>query len=106
MRYRFMRVLVFFDLPMETYEDKRQYRKFRELLLKNGFIMMQKSVYYKIALNLQIADSIKNAIKCNLPKNGIVQLISVTEKQFASIEYLLGEKSIDIEDSDSRLVEV
>lgn len=101
-----MRVLVFFDLPVETYEDKRQYRVFREFLVKNGFIMMQKSIYYKIALNPQIANSIKTVVKQNLPKNGVVQLLCVTEKQFASIDYLLGDKNTDIVDSENRLVEL
>lgn len=59
MSYRFMRVLVFFDLPMDSFNDKREYRQFRDYLLKNGFIMMQKSVYYKIVLNPIVMDSIK-----------------------------------------------
>ena len=44
MSYRFMRIIVFFDLPTETLEDKREYRKFRKMLIENGFVMMQESV--------------------------------------------------------------
>ena len=44
MSYRFMRVLVFFDLPTETETDRRNYRQFRRGLLKSGFFMMQESV--------------------------------------------------------------
>lgn len=40
MSYRFMRVLVFFDLPVQTSEDMKNYRLFRKTLLKNGFFMM------------------------------------------------------------------
>ena len=47
MSYRFMRILVMFDLPTETSEERRDYRKFRKNLIKNGFIMMQESVYVK-----------------------------------------------------------
>ena len=39
MSYRFMRVLVFFDLPVVTGENKREYRRFRKYLLKNGFLL-------------------------------------------------------------------
>lgn len=46
-----MRVLVFFDLPVETGAQKREYVKFRKLLLKSGFLMLQESVYCKLALN-------------------------------------------------------
>ena len=49
-----MRVVVFFDLPTETAEERRDYRRFRAALLKNGFFMMQESVYSKIILNSNI----------------------------------------------------
>ena len=43
-----MRVLVFFDLPVITTENRREYRMFRNYLLKNGFLMLQESVYCRI----------------------------------------------------------
>ena len=46
-----MRILVFFDLPTETSKDRKIYSKFRKFLIKEGFIMMQESVYSKLALN-------------------------------------------------------
>ena len=42
-----MRVIVFFDLPTQTLEDKREYRKFRKFLIKKGVLMIQESVYYR-----------------------------------------------------------
>ena len=38
MSYRYMRILVFFDLPVTTAEDRRVYQSFRKYLIKNGFI--------------------------------------------------------------------
>lgn len=49
MSYRFMRVIVFFDLPTETNAQRREYTRFRKKLLKSGFLMMQESVYSKLA---------------------------------------------------------
>ena len=46
-----MRVMVFFDLPVESTPQRKEYSKFRKFLLKEGFIMMQKSVYSKVTLN-------------------------------------------------------
>lgn len=46
-----MRVIVFFDLPMGSISEKRIYTKFRRFLIKNGFLMIQESVYSKLALN-------------------------------------------------------
>ena len=47
MIYDFMRLILFFDLPVVSKEDRRIYATFRKYLIKNGYIMMQYSVYYK-----------------------------------------------------------
>lgn len=99
-----MRVIVFFDLPTETGDDKRQYRKFRKFLIKKGFLMMQESVYCKLALNTTVADSIVQAVKANKPETGLVQLLVITEKQFSRMEFIVGTSQNDILDSDERIV--
>ena len=63
-----MRVIVFFDLPTQTLEDKREYRKFRKFLIKKGFLMMQESVYCRLVLNQTVASAVVTAIKNNKPK--------------------------------------
>lgn len=104
MNYRYMRVIVFFDLPTETGEDKRQYRKFRKFLIQKGFLMMQESVYCKLALNTTVADAIVQAVKMNKPNSGLVQLLVITEKQYARMEFVIGSSKNDIIDTDERLV--
>lgn len=99
-----MRVMVFFDLPMLTLENKRDYREFRKFLIKKGFLMMQESVYCKIALNQTVASTLVQAVKKNKPKDGLVQLLVITEKQFSKMEYICGEKQSVVIDSDERLV--
>ncbi len=99
-----MRVLVFFDLPVETSENRRNYRKFRKFLIKNGFIMMQESVYAKLALNSTQVDQIISDIKKERPPDGIVQILSVTEKQFSKMQIISGEMNTDIVNSDERLL--
>ena len=49
MSYRYMRIMVLFDLPVLTEKQRRDYREFRKYLLKAGFFMMQESVYYKLS---------------------------------------------------------
>lgn len=97
-----MRILVLFDLPITTLENKRSL--FRKYLLKNGFMMMQESVYCKIALNAIAADAIIKKVKLNLPQEGLVQLLTVTERQFSRMEVLVGEAHNDVLNSDERLV--
>lgn len=104
MSYRYMRVVVFFDLPTVTSDDKREYRAFRKFLIKKGFLMIQESVYAKIALNQTVAMNIEKSVRENKPKSGLVQMLTVTEKQFAKMEYVVGEKQSNIIDSDERLV--
>lgn len=104
MTYRFMRVIVFFDLPTVTMEERREYAKFRKYLVKSGFIMMQESVYSKLAQNATVADSIISNVKKNKPPEGLVQLISITEKQFQKMEYIIGSSNSEVLDTDERLV--
>lgn len=99
-----MRIIVFFDLPTETANDRKIYSKFRKLLINEGFIMLQESVYAKLALNNSIVKSIKDKIYKNKPPKGIVQLLVITEKQFSQIEYVIGEGRNDILDNTERFI--
>lgn len=99
-----MRIIVFFDLPTETKEDLRNYRRFRKSLIKKGFCMMQESVYSKIALNPTVLKSHVDAVKSIAPESGIIQILTVTERQFARMEYISGGKKSCIIDNDSRLI--
>ena len=99
-----MRVIVLFDLPSVTLTEKREYRRFRDFLLKNGFLMMQESVYTKLALNGTAANSIMQNVRKNKPSSGLVQMIAVTEKQFAHMESVVGRVSSSVLNSDERLV--
>lgn len=99
-----MRMIVFFDLPTDTADDRRNYRKFRTGLIKNGFIMMQESVYCKLLMNSTADQSVREAIRKLRPPKGIVQMMTVTEKQFSKIEYLTGKFHSDIISSDERMI--
>ena len=99
-----MRVLVFFDLPVITEENKREYWKFRKFLLKNGFLMLQESVYCKLALNSTAVRTIVDNVHKNKPEEGLVQLLTVTEKQYAKMDIIIGDIKNEVLDSDERLV--
>ncbi len=99
-----MRILVMFDLPVTTAAERRAYTLFRKYLLKNGFLMLQESVYCKIAQNPVAADSVIDALRKNKPPTGLVQLLRVTEKQYAKMEYIAGESQLDVLNDDRRLV--
>ena len=99
-----MRVLVFFDLPVITDENRRAYRNFRKFLLKNGFVMLQESVYSKLALNTTAVNALVDNVHKNKPEEGLVQVLKITEKQFGKIEFIVGTKKSEILDTDERVV--
>lgn len=99
-----MRVLVMFDLPTETAENRRNYTKFRKYLIKSGFMMMQQSVYVRLALNQTNAKGMIDSVKKNKPSEGLVQILTITEKQYSKMEIISGEYSNATVDTDERLL--
>ena len=104
MRNRIMRTIIFFDLPNVYTNDKRNYTKFRRFLINEGFIMMQESVYSKLMMNSQQIQLLIQRIKRNAPKKGTIQVLNVTENQYAQIEYIIGSNNTKILDNEERLV--
>lgn len=104
MSYRYMRQLLFFDLPTQTAENRKAYAKFRKFLISEGWVMLQYSVYSKLTLNNTQANTVKSRVLKNKPKEGHVVILKVTEKQFASMDYILGERNQTVANSDARVV--
>lgn len=103
-RDRVMRLIIFFDLPHVYNNDIRNYNRFRKFLINEGFIMMQESVYSKLALNsVQINLIMKKVIK-NSPDKGIIEGLVVTERQYANINYIVGHPISKIIDSEDRMI--
>ena len=99
-----MRVLVMFDLPVGSSEQRKEYTRFRKFLIKNGFLMMQESIYCKLALNATVVNAIKEQVYKNKPKEGLVQLLAITEKQYERMELIVGSAQKEVLESDERLV--
>lgn len=99
-----MRTIVFFDLPNVYSSDKRNYFLFRKFLLNEGFLMLQESVYSKIILSSQQMKYLIQRIRKNSPKKGIIQILNITEKQYAQIEYIIGDSNTKIINSEDRLI--
>lgn len=93
MIYNFMRLILLFDLPMVTKKEIRIYNKFRKQLIKNGYIMMQFSVYCKLFANREAAIKHIDMLRKIVPKEGQIRLMLVTEKQYSKIEVIVGGKS-------------
>lgn len=82
---RFMRILLFFDLPTETGKDKKEYRRFIKFLTSDGYLRLQYSVYCKLCINADAAQTEIKRVKTNSPCVGDVRLMTITESQFQKI---------------------
>ena len=91
-------------MPVETSEEKREYRRFRKFLIRNGFVMMQESVYSKIVLNNTICEAIHQKVRKHKTKKGLIQMMTITEKQYEKIEIIIGENQTSVIDNDKKLV--
>ena len=88
--YRIVWTFVMFDLPTATPEQRRGYTLFRNLLLEQGFMMMQYSIYVQCSLGEERATSLTRIIKEGLPDDGEVRIFEVTDKQYSRMLCFVG----------------
>ncbi|MFB9769181.1 CRISPR-associated endonuclease Cas2 [Lactiplantibacillus modestisalitolerans] len=99
-----MRLIVMFDVPMDTSEQRRAYRHFRKALIREGFLMMQYSAYVRVCVNKKAAEFTEKRIAPLAPPGGKVQTMMMTEKQYQAMHYLVGEPSEDVLNSAERTI--
>lgn len=83
-------IFVAFDLPTETSKDRADYRKFRSYLVKNGYIMFQESLYYKVIRNnLNNAKEI-HEVAVNAPDKGNIIALPLTINEMNKLRTING----------------
>ena len=98
-----MWTLVLFDLPTDTKEARKDYTRFRKHLLKNGFTMMQYSVYMRHHASTENAAVHIKRVRNALPYDGEVRVIQITDKQFGKIQVYFGKRKKSVEQAPSQL---
>lgn len=93
-----MWLIAMFDLPVETTENRRDYSRFRKALLKDGFMMLQFSVYARFIPSEEAAELHRRTVKSCIPPLGQVRLLAITDHQFAKMEVFYGRKPRSPED--------
>lgn len=96
--YRSLWLIAMFDLPTETPANRRDYTRFRKALLKDGFMMLQFSVYARYLPSEEAAAAHRSTIRSVIPPLGQVRLITVTDLQFGKMEVFYGKKPRDPEE--------
>lgn len=93
-----MRMIVIFDLPTKTDEDKRDYQKFRKNLIKEGFIMIQFSVYSRFCRNdTEYAKYVRKIKKIAPKTKGEIRIMGLTEKQYEKMHLISTKRKSDEE---------
>ena len=91
--YHIMWLFVFFDLPVVLKKERKLASKFRKELLKDGFGMMQFSVYSRHCASKESANVHIKRVKSFIPERGHVSILQVTDKQYGGIVNYWGKKS-------------
>lgn len=89
---KFMRIIVMFDLPVKTKKQVKEASAFRNFLIKDGYYMMQYSVYVRICNGQDSVETHRNRLRYAVPNNGSVRVLTVTEKQYQNIDIFLGKR--------------
>ncbi len=82
-----------FDLPTVSKQDQKVYNEFRNFLLKNGYYMIQFSIYVRLCVH---HDDLRKHIKrlsLHIPEKGNIRCLTVTEKQYEEMQIFVGTKS-------------
>lgn len=87
---RHMWILVFFDLPVKKPEQRRLATQFRNFLLKDGYLMLQFSVYARVCKGQEAVDKHLKRVTASLPQEGSIRALQVTDKQYSRMRILLG----------------
>ena len=77
-----MWLMVLFDLPTNTKKQRKAAATFRKRLLNDSFTMMQYSVYIRHCVSRENAKVHELRVKQNVPPDGMVSLMRITDKQF------------------------
>jgi CRISPR-associated protein Cas2 len=101
--YKIMWLFVFFDLPTNTKKERHDASVFRKRLLKDGFTMMQFSVYTRHCGSKESADVHTKRVNKMVPKKGQVSILRITDKQYGDIINFWGEATTPLPPKPSQL---
>jgi CRISPR-associated protein Cas2 len=90
---KYMWLMVFFDLPVTTKEARQTATRFRNFLLKDGYVMLQYSVYARVCNGAERVDKHLKRLQTVLPRKGSIRALQVTEQQYGRMKILLGNQA-------------
>lgn len=102
--YRWMWLFTMFDLPVDTKEARKRYTVFRKYLIREGFTMLQFSVYARHCPSEESTEALKARIRLHVPEEGQVRVLAVTDTQFGRMEVYFGKNRKPTEDPPAQIM--
>jgi CRISPR-associated protein Cas2 len=99
-----MWLFAMFDLPVTTKRARKRYAQFRKALLQEGFMMMQFSVYARYCVSEEASEAFRQRVRRELPDEGHVRLLAVTDRQFGKMEVFRGKNTEPVETEPEQLL--
>tara|TARA_R110000868_G_scaffold376831_2_gene642019 strand:- start:14972 stop:15277 length:306 start_codon:yes stop_codon:yes gene_type:complete len=99
-----MWVIAMFDLPVKTKKEQKRAAKFRNLLLREGFSMLQFSIYARYCSSEDTGNKFRDHIRQHLPASGNIRLLMVTDRQFGKMDVFHGKTKSKTEQTPSQLM--
>ena len=89
-----MWLLVLFDLPVGSKFERRTAAQFRNFLKNDGYDMIQYSVYARACRGESGRQTHEGRLKKNLPLKGSVRCLTITDRQYARMSFLVGKPTV------------
>ena len=103
-KYRMAWVMVFFDLPVGTPEERRDASNFRRDLIKDGYMMVQFSVYARPCGSADRVDTQVRRFRNHIPTRGEVRGLLITDAQWGRMIVVRGAKKENPEDMPEQMM--
>ena len=84
--------LVFFDLPVGTKQERKAAADFRKELIKEGYMMLQFSVYARPCGSADRVDTAVRRLRSRIPAKGEVRAMVISDAQWGRMIVVRSQK--------------
>jgi CRISPR-associated protein Cas2 len=96
-KYRMAWVLVFFDLPVGTPEERKAATNFRKDLIHDGYMMVQFSVYARPCGTADRVETQVRRLKLKIPAKGEVRGLMISDAQWGRMIVMRSQQTVEAE---------
>jgi CRISPR-associated protein Cas2 len=103
-KYRMAWVMVFFDLPVGTPKERRDASNFRKDLIKDGYMMVQFSVYARPCGTADRVETHVRRLHSKIPPTGEVRGLLISDAQWGRMIVLRSRQKAEAEEMPAQMM--